>query len=278
MIKDFQPEIGLIIRDDAMIKQFALKRVTVNTSYGPVNRCFYGEVYGVRVLLLYGRFNGQKVPSHDINHQQNIEVFKNCGVKKLIGTFVVGGIQKKNPAGSVFVIDNMIGMGNYKINWDRNKSFHNAEMITPFCEDLTNQLKLASQKMDFPVFQSATYVCFNGYPRIETSAELDFYEKMGWDIVGQTLDPEATIARLNGICYGGVAVQIDDPNSRNKFVQDSKTNSEKKYVETIKSCRARTSKIIDRFLRDYKSNDCIVCCKLKRENLDFREFPDEFYE
>ena len=115
-MQNFQPEIGLIIRDDLMIKNFSLKRTTINTSFGPVNRCFYGEVYGVKVLVLYGRFNGQKVPSHDINHQQNIEVFKNSGVKKVIGTFVVGGIQKKNPAGSVFVIDNLIGMGNYKIN------------------------------------------------------------------------------------------------------------------------------------------------------------------
>ena len=279
MLNEFKPEVAIILRSDETIKKFNLKRVTVNTSFGPVHRCYIGYIYNVPVLIIYGRFNGEKVPSSQINFQQTIEAVKNSGAKKLIGTFVVGGINPEMPQGSVYVLKDLVGAGNYNIAWNQNISFHNAEMYEPFCSILTNQLCEASRKMDFPVKEDATYVSFNGYPRIETKAELDFYNKMGWDIVGQTCDPEATLARLNQLCYAGVAVQIDDPKGRSKYISNLKSNQETKaYVEDIKSCRERTTKIILQFLKDYKKYNCDICCKMSRKNKNFREFPDDFYE
>lgn len=279
MLNEFKPEVAIILRSDETIKKFDLKRVTVNTSFGPVHRCYIGYIYNVPVLIIYGRFNGEKVPSSQINFQQTIEAVKNSGAKKLIGTFVVGGINPEMPQGSVYVLKDLVGAGNYNIAWNQNISFHNAEMYEPFCSILTNQLCEASRKMDFPVKEDATYVSFNGYPRIETKAELDFYNKMGWDIVGQTCDPEATLARLNQLCYAGVAVQIDDPKGRSKYINNLKSNQEAKaYVEDIKTCRERTTKIILQFLKDYKKYNCDICCKMSRKNKNFREFPDDFYE
>ena len=279
MLENFKPEIAIIMRSDEVIKDFKLKRVTINTSYGPVNRCYIGKIYSVPVLVIYGRFNGEKVPSSQINFQQTIEAVKNSGATKLIGTFVVGGINPEVPQGSVYVLGNLVGAGNYNIQWNQNISFHNAEMFEPFCNDLTKRLCEASKKMDFPVKENATYVCFYGYPRIETRAELEFYHKMGWDIVGQTCDPEATCAKLNQICYAGVAVQIDDPSGRAEYINNLKSNQETSaYVEDIKSCRKRTTKIILQFLKDYKKYECKVCSKMLRKNKNFREFPDDFYE
>ena len=279
MLENFKPEVAIILRSDEAIKKFKLKRVSINTSFGPVHRCYIGKIYDVPVLIIYGRFNGEKVPSNQINFQQTIEAVKNAGANKLIGTFVVGGINPNMPQGSVYVLGDLVGAGNYNINWNQNESFHNAEMYNPFCSTLTKQLCDASRKMDFPVKENAIYVSFYGYPRIETKAELNFYNKMGWDIVGQTCDPEATCARLNQICYAGVAVQIDDPSGRaeyiNKLEDNKKANA---YVEDIKHCRERTTKIILQFLKDYKKYDCNVCSKMSRKNKNFREFPDEFYE
>lgn len=279
MIKDFKPEIAIILRSDETIKRFGLKRVSINTSFGPVHRCYIGKIYDVPVLIIYGRFNGEKVPSNQINFQQTIEAVKNSGASKLIGTFVVGGINPKMPQGSVYVLGDLIGMGNYYISWNQIHPFHNAEMFEPFCSKLTHQLCLASRKMPFQVKENATYVSFNGYPRIETKAELEFYNKQGWDIVGQTCDPEATFARLNQLCYAGVAVQIDDPTGRADYIESLKESKEKDaYIESIKSCRERTTKIILQFLKDYKNYDCDVCSKMSRKNNNFKEFPNEFYE
>ena len=279
MIDSFKPEIAIIMRSDETIKKYNLKRITINTSYGPVHRCYIGKIYNVPVLIIYGRFNGEKVPSNQINFQQTIEAVKNSGATKLIGTFVVGGINPNMPQGSVYVLGDLVGAGNYNINWNQNTSFHNAEMFEPFCENLTKQLCKASRKMKFPVKENATYVSFYGYPRIETKAELDFYNKMGWDIVGQTCDPEATCAKLNQLCYAGIAVQIDDPSGRANYIKELKENKETKaYVEDIKSCRKRTTEIILQFLKDYNNYDCEACSKMARKSENFREFPDEFYE
>ena len=276
---NFKPEIAIIMRSDEVIKEFNLKRVTINTSFGPVHRCFVGKIYDVPVLVIYGRFNSEKVPSSEINFEQTIEAVKNSGCKKLIGTFVVGGINPKMPQGSVYVLGDLVGMGNYNIHWNQNEPFHNAEMYEQFCPILTKKLCEASEKMPFPVKQDATYVSFYGYPRIETKKELEFYNRQGWDIVGQTCDGEATCARLNQICYAAVAVQIDDPNSRKDYVDNLKVNKKKnQYVETIKSCRERTTKIVLQFLKDYKEESCPVCSKMSRKNNNFREFPDYFYE
>ena len=276
---NFKPEIAIIMRSDEVIKEFNLKRVTINTSFGPVHRCFVGNIYDAPVLVIYGRFNSEKVPSSEINFEQTIEAVKNSGCKKLIGTFVVGGINPKMPQGSVYVLGDLVGMGNYNIHWNQNEPFHNAEMYEPFCPILTKKLCEASEKMQFPVKQNATYVSFYGYPRIETKKELEFYNRQGWDIVGQTCDGEATCARLNQICYAAVAVQIDDPNSRKDYVDNLKVNKKKnQYVETIKSCRERTTKIVLQFLKDYKEESCPVCSKMSRKNNNFREFPDYFYE
>ncbi len=278
-MKDFKPEIAIILRSDETIKKFNLKRTTISTSFGPVDRCFYGYIYNVPVLIIYGPFNGEKVPSHQINFQQTIEAVKNFGATKLIGTFVVGGINPQMPKGSVYVLGNMVGIGNYDIYWNQNQSFHNAEMFEPFCSFLTQKLCLAAQKMPFKVKENATYVSFNGFPRIETRAELDYYNNQGWDIVGQTCDPEATIARLNQLCYAGIAVQIDDPGSRAGYIESLKTKKDKEaYVESITSCRERTTKIVLQFLKDYHQNECDICCKMSKKNNNFKEFPNEFYD
>ena len=58
---NFKPEIAIIMRSDEVIKEFNLKRVTINTSFGPVHRCFVGKIYDVPVLVIYGRFNSEKV-------------------------------------------------------------------------------------------------------------------------------------------------------------------------------------------------------------------------
>lgn len=272
-------DIAIIMRDDEIIKEFNLKRTTIDTSFGPVDRCYIGKIYNLNVLIIYGRFNGQKVPSNQINFEQTIEAVKNSGAKKLIGTFVVGGINPEMPQGSVYILSDLVGLGGYKITWNQTNPFHNAEMFEPFCRNLTEKLKQAAKKMPFPVKENATYVSFYGYPRIETRKELEFYNRQGWDVVGQTCDPEATYARLNQICYAAVAVQIDDPNSRTDYIQDISNNKKTKtYVEDIKTCRKKTAQIVLQFLKEYKESECNICKKMSRKNKNFREFPDEFYE
>ena len=160
------PEIAFIARCDDVIADWNLKRITIDTSYGPVDRCYVGNVFDKEILIVYGRFNGQKVPSSMINYQQNIEAVKNMGCHNLIGTFTVGGIVPERPAGTVYVLGDLVGMGNYDISVNQRTSFHNAEMYRPFCPNLTEMLNKAADKMNFEVIRNAVYVCFHGFCHI----------------------------------------------------------------------------------------------------------------
>lgn len=271
----YKPEIAIIMRSDEVIQDYHLERHTINTSFGPVDRCFFGKIYGVEVMIVYGRFNGQKVPSDMINYQQTMEAIANAGAKKVIGTFVVGGISDSSNVGDVYIISDFVGFGNYHIQVDQKKSFHNAEMYTPICKSLSEKLKQAALLTNNNVKFDAVYVCFHGWPRIETKAELDFYNRMGWDIVGQTCDPEATIARLLGLCYAALAVQIDDPKYRNDSFNKVKLNDN---TLNIIECRKHTTEIVLKFLERYTSSECLSCDSVSRKNTSFREFPKWFYE
>ena len=66
-MKNLKAEVAIIMRDDNTIKKYNLRRVTINTSFGPVHRCYFGKIFDVNVLIIYGRFNGEKVPSDQIN-------------------------------------------------------------------------------------------------------------------------------------------------------------------------------------------------------------------
>ena len=272
------PELAFIMRSDEMIREFGMERMTVETSRGSVDRCFVGEVFGVPVAILYGRFGDRKTPSNMIDFSQNVEAVVRLGARKLVGTFVVGGISPARSAGSVYVLGDLVGMGGYRVPLDAAEDFHNAEMYRPFCRELTARLERAARTVCPQVVTNATYVCFHGWPRIETAAELAFYDKMGWDVVGQTCDPEATIARLHGLCYAGIAVQIDEPRLRSSAAEGGSVRLAADNSLTIRDCRKRTTAVVLQMIRDYSPFSCQQCLRGKRTNRSFRKLPDWYYD
>ena len=266
------------MRSDEILEKYKFKRHTVNTSFGPVDRCYFGKINDIEIMIVYGRFNGQKVPADQINYQQTMEAIYNMGVKKVVGTFVVGGIKRSSNVGDLYIIRDIVGMGNYHIQVNQVDSFHNAEMYNPVCNELTLCFECAAKKMPYKVVTDAVYVCFHGWPRIETKAELDFYEKMGWDIVGQTIDPEATLARLYGMCYAAIAVQIDNPNYRENEIKKIEAGKISENSMNISQCRQRTTELVLEFLKISTANKCTLCKNISRKNKSFREFPAWCYE
>jgi len=211
-------EIGVILRHDALMAEGHFTRTTVETPSGPVERVFLGRIEGRSVAFLYGRFKGPRVPSREIDFARNQAVFTALGVSTIIGTFVCGGIRPEHDIGALFVPDDLVGFGGYGANAYPGQGFRSIDMYRPFCEPTRRALLEGAARSGVEVIGQGTYVCFHGWPRIETRAELAFYRAMGWHIVGQTLDPEATLARQCGLCYAALAVQIDAPASRERFL------------------------------------------------------------
>ena len=57
---------------------------------------------------------------------------------------------------------------------------------------------------DQAVHKAGTYVCTEG-PRFETPAEIEMFRRLGCDVVGMTVAPEAMLARELEMCYAAVS-------------------------------------------------------------------------
>jgi 5'-methylthioadenosine phosphorylase len=241
-----------------------------------MDRAFRGNVEGRSVVVVYGRFDKARRTSQDIDFERTQAAFNVLGVKAIIGTFVVGGIRTEYPIGSVFVPDDMVGMGGFHKSLFKEGGFKNVDMYQPFCEGLRGALSKAAADVSFPVRTRGTYVCFHGYPRIETKAELDFYCRMGWDIVGQTLDPEATLARESGCCYAAVAVTIDDPTTRTAFMAGDE-KARRLIQEAIPTGRRKTTELVFSALKHIpvaEQRNCVCGHRFHSEKSHFRYLPD----
>jgi purine nucleoside phosphorylase len=269
-------DIGIIGRFDDKLIEYGFKYVKIPTNYGLMDRAFYAEINNKKILVIYGRFDEKRGLSSDINYEKTQETFNLLGIKIVIGTFVVGAIQDFYPIGTVLIPHDFIGMGNYQNSLYKNLNFKNVDMYKPFCESLRGSIIRAEQDCSFNINTQGIYVCFHGYPRIETKAELDFYRALNWDIVGQTLDPEATLARESGCCYAAIVVTIDDPITRSRFLSgDAKARL--LIQNSIPTGRLKTTEILFNSLNyiDRKRN-CTCGHKFHGEKSHFYYLPN-FY-
>ena len=269
-------DIGLIGRFDNEILEYKFKRVLIPTPYGLMDRAFYGKIGKNSVLIIYGRFDKKRTISEDIDFMKTQAAFNAVGAKTIIGTFVTGGIQKSYEMGDVFIVSDFFGMGGYRKSLYLDGGFKNIDMYKPFCEEVRGALVKSAKECDFKVYDKGIYMCFHGYPRIETKAEVDFFERAGFDIAGQTLDAEATLARESGCCYAAVAVIIDDPKTRDEFMEGD-TKARQKTQNAIPEGRLKTAKVVFDALKNIptiESRKCVCNHKFHSEKSHFRYLPD----
>lgn len=276
----YTAEIGIIGRFDAELQHYGFQHVLLETPFGEMNRLFLGEIEGRKVAVIYGRFDKIRTTSNEINYELTQATFNLLGVKYILGTFVVGSIQPEIKIGEVFIPDDMVGMGNFQHTLAVGKSFKNVDMYRPFCETVRQALIQSATEQKIEAHPAGTYVSFHGYPRIETRAELKFYTKMGWHIVGQTLDPEATLAREAGCCYGAVAVTIDEAQTRSSFLAGN-NDARSTIQDAIPTGRQKTTQIVRGVIRHLPPHDAANCnCghKYHSEKSHFSYLPDFLLE
>lgn len=219
-IEESNVKIAIIARPDWFLKEYSYTHVIVETEKGIHTRLYLTSYENVNFLVVYGRFSRIKSTSADIDYELTQEVFNMLRIKTVIGTFCVGAIQDA-PAGTVYLPDQIVGMGNYNKYISGKYGFRNSDMYYPVCGELYRTVLETTQKLDFEVVKNAVYVSFHGYPRIETKAELEYYRRQGWDIVGQTMDTEATLAKASGCHYIGIAATCDDAGLREEVFDDN---------------------------------------------------------
>ena len=257
-------QVAIIARPDWFIEENRCRHVIVEPLRGTHLRCYLASYGGVNFLIVYGRFDRVRTTSGDINFVLTQEVITFLGIRKIVGTFSVGSIKESSRAGEVYIPNDFVGLGGYNQSMNLEHGFRNVDMIRPFCEGIRQNLIGVARKVSFPIRDKGVYACFHGYPRIETQAELDFYASQGWDIVGQTLDPEATLARESGCHYAALAATIDDRLIRERFL-DNDPDAREEIDRNIVEGRRRTFEIFLLSLPELAKYESYGCNCMEQE-------------
>lgn len=157
-------------------------------------------------LARHGR--PHRIPPHRVNYRANIDVFRQLGVRRIIGITAVGGLVRSLGPGSLVVPDQLIDY-----TWGRAHTFsddadhplEHVEFGHPFSEPLRRALLEAGAAADIDVVDGGCYAVTQG-PRLESNAEVTKLARDGNTLVGMTAMPEAGLAREAGMDYANLSV------------------------------------------------------------------------
>jgi 5'-methylthioadenosine phosphorylase len=275
-------KLGVVLRAENLIRDKMLKPTRVVTPYGPVDRIFSGSLHDVETHFLYGRFPGLRTPSWEIPYEANQSAFDELGVDHLIGTFVVGGVDKSVRGGDLIIPHDLLSLsGPHRSLPSANGRFSNAHVIPSFCPKLRMLLIRGARHAGIAVHESGVYFSFYGFARVETDAELNLAERLGASLVGQTLDPEFTLARLRHRHYAAIAVAIDSYHDMKHEQEQDPEEFRARSRQAIADGRARFERIIEAGLatRDEEQEEDCGCAKTAKgkHREMFSSFPEELW-
>lgn len=219
---------GLTKLDNLKIK----KREILRTNYGdPSQPLIFGELEGHEVIFLARHGNGHTIPPHKVNYRANIDALHQVGVTHIAAIATVGGIHENLGAGVIAIpnqiIDYTYGRENTYFDGVGQPVKH-IDFTQPYCENMRQQWIKAAKQANEPVIDSGVYATAQG-PRLETSAEIDRFERDGATIVGMTGMPEAALAKEHGISYSAICPVANHAAGRGNSA------SEISYDELIKT-------------------------------------------
>jgi 5'-methylthioadenosine phosphorylase len=86
----------------------------------------------------------------------------------------------------------------------------------PYCETMRKVAVEKCRELGIPVHDGGTVVTIQG-PRFSTTAESEWFQKMGWSVVNMTQYPEAWLARELGMHYVNVSLVTDYDSGLGKY-------------------------------------------------------------
>lgn len=204
--------------------------------------------FGPKVVLLARHGEDGTTFAHRVNYRANLWALKDHGVRQVIATATVGGINSQIQVGDVVIPDQVIDY-----TYGRDHTYFGELPIShydftyPFTERLRQILIQTRQdSMDIEVLKRGTYGCTQG-PRLETGAEIIRLKQDGCDLVGMTVMPEASLARELDLEYAVVCLVVNTAAGLTRSEIDLKhahtiaTTS----VETLRNHLGRAVQLLD---------------------------------
>ena len=184
----------------------------VMTAWGaPSAPLTYGRLHGVEMFFLPRHGSNHHLPPHRINYRANIAALADAGVKAIVATAAVGGIEHSAGTGVIVIphqiIDYTYGREHTYSDGTRAHPQH-VDFSEPYSTRLRAALTAAAADIDIAVLTRGVYAATQG-PRLESAAEIDRLERDGCTIVGMTGMPEAALARELGIEYANISLVVN---------------------------------------------------------------------
>lgn len=184
------------------------RRETSSTPYGdPSGPITIGAVAGREVAFLPRHGDPHVVPPHRINYRANIWALRELGATNIIAIATSGGMRADFVPGTLVVPDQIIdythGREHTYSDGTAAEPVLHVDFTCPFSAPLRQRLLEAAALAAANVVDGGCYACFNG-PRLESAAEIRAFMRDGCDLVGQTLMPEAGLAREAGLAYAAL--------------------------------------------------------------------------
>lgn len=177
----------------------------VSTIEGHEGKLVYGELSGVKVIALKGRFHYYE--GYDLQKVvYPVRIFKELGVETVIITNAAGGVNETFAPGDLMVITDHLNLTGQNPLIGPNEANHGprfvdmTETYSVRGQDLVKQIAIDHQ-IDL---KEGVYTWFTG-PTYETPAEIKAVRVLGGDAVGMSTVPEAITAKHAGMEVIGIS-------------------------------------------------------------------------
>lgn len=199
------PKVGIIlgtglgsiagqIKTEAKIDYSAIPHFPRSTTIGHTGQLVCGQLEGVSVVAMEGRFHSYEGYSHK-QITFPVRVMKSLGANLLIVSNACGGMNPQFGLGDIMVIEDHINLmlGNPLIGVnDDTLGPRFPDMSRPYDQKLINSALEIARRDNFAAHKGV-YAGVTG-PNLETRAEYRFLRTIGADVVGMSTVPEVIVA------------------------------------------------------------------------------------
>ena len=183
-----------------------LPHFPISTATGHAGRLIFGELVGVPIIAMQGRFHLYEGYSPE-EVALPIRVMKMLGAETVILTNAAGGLQPYHQPGDVLVIDDQINLmfRNPLVGAnDEDLGPRFPDMAAPYDQQLIQLVLSIARRHNF-VCHHGVYVGMLG-PTYETRAEYRYLRAIGGDVVGMSTVPETIAAVHAGLRVIGISM------------------------------------------------------------------------
>ena len=195
----------------------------------------FGTYKGVEVVIA-SRFHYYEFGNTDLLYNL-FNILANLGVKTVIATTAVGGINAKLDKGDIMLLKSHINFAGYNPLIGR-LPIEFVDLTNAYDKKLREIVKVSAKKLEIDLFEGVHLQACG--PTYETPAEVLAYKKMGADTVSMSTAFDNICARkfnMKFLCFAGIS---------NKAVTlDSEALSHEEVVDACKNMSGKVKKIIE---------------------------------